>query len=74
MHVKLTKKHIVLRLTPNQALALASVVTQANGDGDHEEWLRSCDSSAAEIRALRDVMQIVAEARSAAHSIQMLNV
>lgn len=53
-------KHVVLRLTRNQAIALRSLVGAANADRDHEDWLRSACATPADIRATRDCMALTA--------------
>lgn len=70
MNVKRTKRHVVITLTPNQADALWDLVGAANRDGDHEQWMKSAAALPHEIRACRDVMNIVGAAQRAAHNDQ----
>lgn len=66
MRVTRTKRHVLLKLTVNQADALYDVVRAANQDGDHEDWLKHAGNDRRRIKALRDVMQITHDAMTAA--------
>lgn len=57
--LKIEGRHVVVRLTPMQAIALHSLCGQANADGDHEEWLRGQPGVGPQVRATRECMAIV---------------
>jgi len=56
-------KKTILALTPLQLQALWRLIDFANHDGDAYDWFKSANATPAELRAIRQAMELVGKAR-----------
>ncbi len=59
--IKVNSKYVTLKLTHEEAQQLKSMCNQANGNGDHEDWIKSAGGTKKELQALRSMYQKVME-------------